>query len=83
VSVVYACPNPRCEDGEVRDGDRGWLLCPDCRGRRALTCALLRRIADELRADAMLTRLQPDRDALQRLRSVALDTLELIEGSDV
>jgi hypothetical protein len=26
------CPNPRCEDGSVPGGSKGWLLCPDCKG---------------------------------------------------
>lgn len=30
--MIDDCPNPRCENGEVPGGSKGWLLCPDCKG---------------------------------------------------
>lgn len=30
--MTAPCPNPRCEDGSVPGGEKGWLLCPDCKG---------------------------------------------------
>lgn len=26
------CPNPKCQNGEVPGGSKGWLICPDCKG---------------------------------------------------
>lgn len=26
------CPNPRCQNGEVPGGAKGWRICPDCKG---------------------------------------------------
>jgi hypothetical protein len=80
--IHACCPNPRCVNGEVRGGERGLLLCPDCRGRRARTVGMLRRYATELSTAARLAHDGRDQQALARLHATTLDAIELLEGSD-
>jgi hypothetical protein len=80
--VSDTCPNPRCVNGEVSGGERGLLLCPDCRGRRERAVGTLGRHAGDLIEAQAVARSEPERLAFARLLAGTLDAIELLNGSD-